>query len=48
MQNQAKSFKNSIDLIYIDPPFATNNTFRLGSMSEKGSLYLHIDDKVGV
>lgn len=31
LQNQAKSFKNSIDLIYIDPPFATNNTFRLGS-----------------
>ncbi len=82
LQNQAKSFKNSIDLIYIDPPFATNNIFRLGStmsasldskiaykdkfnlesyleflyyrlilikelMSEKGSLYLHIDDKVG-
>ncbi|WP_236096489.1 DNA methyltransferase, partial [Helicobacter typhlonius] len=82
LQNQAKSFKNSIDLIYIDPPFATNNIFRLGStmsasldskiaykdkfnlesyleflyyrlilikelMSEKGSLSLHIDDKVG-
>ena len=81
--NQRKTFKNSIDLVYIDPPFATNNIFRLGStmsasldskiaykdkfnlesyleflyyrlilikelMSEKGSLYLHIDDKVGV
>lgn len=80
--NQGKTFKNSIDLVYIDPPFATNNIFRLGStmsasldsqiaykdkfnlesyleflyyrlilikelMSEKGSLYLHIDDKVG-
>ncbi|WP_334088879.1 DNA methyltransferase [Helicobacter typhlonius] len=80
--NQRKTFKNSIDLVYIDPPFATNNIFRLGStmsasldskiaykdkfnlesyleflyyrlilikelMSEKGSLYLHIDDKVG-
>lgn len=30
MQNQAKSFKNSIDLIYIDPPLP-QNTFRLGS-----------------
>ena len=82
LQNQGKTFKNSIDLVYIDPPFATNNIFRLGStmsadldskiayrdkfslefyleflyyrlilikelMSEKGSLYLHIDDKVG-
>ena len=26
-----KDYKNSIDLIYIDPPFATNNTFRMGS-----------------
>lgn len=82
LQNQVKSFKNSIDLVYIDPPFGTNHIFRLGStmsasldsqiaykdkfslesyleflyyrlvlikelMSEKGSLYLHIDDKVG-
>lgn len=80
--NHKKTFKNSVDLVYIDPPFATNNIFRLGStmsasldskiaykdkfnlesyleflyyrlvlikelMSEKGSLYLHIDDKVG-
>lgn len=75
-----------IDLIYIDPPFSTNNTFRAGSrraqtismnskdkvaytdtltgdaflefirerlvvakelMSEKGSIYLHIDYKIG-
>ena len=26
-----KDYKNSVDLIYIDPPFATNNTFRMGS-----------------
>jgi len=80
--NQGKTFKNIIDLVYIDPPFATNNVFRIGStmsasldskiaykdkfslesyleflyyrlilikelMSEKGSLYLHIDDKIG-
>lgn len=82
LQNQGKTFKNSIDLVYIDPPFGTNNIFRLGStmsasldskiaykdkfnlesyleflyyrlllikelLSERGSLYLHIDDKVG-
>lgn len=29
--NNEKTFKNSIDLVYIDPPFATNNIFRLGS-----------------
>ena len=26
-----QNYKNSVDLIYIDPPFATNNTFRMGS-----------------
>lgn len=76
------NFQNSIDLVYIDPPFATNNTFRMGStmsasnhsnvayddkftlenyleflyerlilirelMSEKSSIYVHIDNKVG-
>lgn len=80
--SQKKGFKNKIDLVYIDPPFATNNIFKMGStmsarvdsqiaykdkfsleayleflyprlvliremMSEKGSLYLHIDDKMG-
>jgi len=77
-----KSYKNNIDLVYIDPPFGTNNTFRLGStisasldskiaykdkfnlesyleflyprlvlirelMSDKGSIYVHIDCKMG-
>ena len=76
------NFQNSVDLVYIDPPFATNNTFRMGGtisssnnskiayndkftlenyleflyerfvlireiMSEKGSIYVHIDNKVG-
>ena len=75
-----------VDLIYIDPPFATNNVFRIGSkrantisscnndniaytdnltgsdfieflrerlifakeiLSDKGSIYLHIDYKIG-
>ena len=79
------SLKEKIDLIYIDPPFATNNTFTIGDkrtstisssrndiiayqdmlvgeafieflrerlilayelLSEKGSLYLHIDYKI--
>lgn len=79
---QEKGYKSKVDLVYIDPPFATNNTFKMGStmsaardskiayrdtfslesylefiyerlvlikemMSEKGSLYLHIDEKVG-
>ncbi|TLE08937.1 site-specific DNA-methyltransferase [Helicobacter bilis] len=79
---QELDYKNSIDLVYIDPPFGTNNIFKLGStmsaekdskiaykdkfslesyleflycrlvwirelMSEKGSLYLHIDSKMG-
>ncbi|BBM89259.1 site-specific DNA-methyltransferase [Spirochaetota bacterium] len=81
-----KNLKNKIDLVYIDPPFATNGNFRItngrastisnsrkGSiaysdkligndfldfikqrliflkelMSEKGSIYLHIDYKIG-
>jgi len=80
------SLKEKIDLIYIAPPFATNNTFTIGDkrtstisssrndiiayqdmlvgeafieflrerlilayelLSEKGSLYLHIDYKIG-
>ncbi|MFC3867126.1 site-specific DNA-methyltransferase [Helicobacter equorum] len=79
---QKTFYKGKIDLVYIDPPFGTNNIFRLGStmssskesriaykdkfniesyleflyyrlllikelMSEKGSLYLHIDTKMG-
>lgn len=79
---QEKNYQNSVDLVYIDPPFATNNTFRMGStisssfnskiayndkfsletyleflyyrlilikemMSEKGSIYVHTDSKVG-
>lgn len=79
-------YENKIDLIYIDPPFATKNIFTIGDkrvstisnskkdknaysdsltgsdfvefirlrlillhklLSEKGSLYLHIDYKVG-
>lgn len=81
----ASGYKNSIDLVYIDPPFNTNQTFnvngrrastisRNGSivaysdnlepfeylefirerlilikelLSEKGSIYLHIDCKMG-
>lgn len=81
-----KGYKNTIDLIYIDPPFATNSSFRHSDervstisysdsdnlaysdllvgdeylsfleerlmlmrelLSEKGSIYLHIDDKIG-
>ena len=80
------NFSNKVDLIYIDPPFSTNNVFTIGSgrastisrtksgkiaytdnikgedfisflkdrlillrdlLSEKGSIYLHIDYKVG-
>lgn len=80
------NMKNSVDLVYIDPPFSTNTTFKIGNertstisysdsddiayddiligsdfieflrgrlilirelMSEKGSLYLHIDYKIG-
>lgn len=29
--NGGKTFKNSVDLVYIDPPFGTNNIFRMGS-----------------
>src|SRR3989338_2112017 len=78
--------RNSIDLVYIDPPFATNNVFKIGTdrantisssqldevayedtlagadfieflrqwlillrelMSDKASIYLHIDYKIG-
>jgi adenine-specific DNA-methyltransferase len=81
-----KNFKNKIDLIYIDPPFATNNIFTITDkrsntissskkgdvayqdtlkgkyfiefirerlillrelLSPKGSIYLHIDYKIG-
>jgi adenine-specific DNA-methyltransferase len=80
------NFKNKIDLIYIDPPFATNTVFTIGKdrvstismsnndeiayndtlrgyafinfirerliiakelLSEQGSIYLHIDYKIG-
>jgi len=80
------NLKNSFDLVYIDPPFSTNTTFKIGDertstisysnsddiaygdtltgsdfieflrerlilirelMSEKGSIYLHIDYKIG-
>lgn len=78
-------FRKQIDLIYIDPPFSTNNIFRIGKrtgtiscnqndeiaysdnlkgsefleflrerllfakelLSENGSIYLHIDYKIG-
>ncbi len=30
MQELLKSYKNKIDLIYIDPPFGTNNAFKIG------------------
>ena len=79
-------YRNKVDFIYIDPPFATNNTFKIGAdransissshsdhtaytddlvgsqfveflrerlillrelMSEKASIYLHIDYKIG-
>jgi adenine-specific DNA-methyltransferase len=78
--------KNKVDLVYIDPPFATNNSFTMGDervstisssksdklayadnlmgeefleflrerlfflrdlLSEQGSIYLHIDYKIG-
>jgi len=81
-----EGYKEKIDLIYIDPPFATNQTFRKGTtraatissclddeiayiddkvgeefiefirerlimlkklMSSRGSIYLHIDYKIG-
>jgi len=80
------NFQNKIDLVYIDPPFATNTTFKIGQertstishshsdevaysdiltgsgfleflrerlilirelMSNSGSIYLHIDYKIG-
>lgn len=79
-------YSKKIDLVYIDPPFATNNSFKIGKdrastvssskddllaysdtlvgdefleflrerliflrelLSEKGSIYLHIDYKIG-
>lgn len=39
--NQGKTFKNSIDLIYIDPPFGTNNVFRMGS-----TMSARLDSKI--
>lgn len=83
---EKKKLKNSIDLVYIDPPFATNNNFTITNgrastisnskkgaiaysdkiqgidflnfleerlllinelLSDKGSIYLHIDYKIG-
>ena len=80
------NMRNKVDLVYIDPPFATNNTFTVGNervstisnskhdpvaysdnilgmdfleflrkrlvllrdiMSDEGSIYLHIDYKIG-
>jgi len=80
------NFRNKIDLVYIDPPFSTNTTFKIGQdrtrtishshsddvayddtligsgfleflrerlilirelMSKNGSIYLHIDYKIG-
>lgn len=80
------NYSNKVDLVYIDPPFSTNNTFKVGKsrantisssnsdeiayhdnltgskyieflrerlillrelMSSKGSIYLHIDYKIG-
>lgn len=43
---QEKAHKNALDLIYIDPPFATNNTFRMGStISASLSANVAYDDK---
>lgn len=43
---QEKAYKNTLDLIYIDPPFATNNTFRMGStLSASLSANVAYDDK---
>lgn len=43
---QEKGYKNALDLIYIDPPFATNNTFRMGStISASLSANIAYDDK---
>lgn len=28
---QEKGYKSKVVLVYIDPPFATNNTFKMGS-----------------
>lgn len=48
-----KGYRGKVDLIYIDPPFATNNTFRASdsrsntiSRSNKDEI-AYIDDKVG-
>lgn len=43
---QEKAYKNTLDLIYIDPPFATNNTFRMGStISASLSANVAYDDR---
>lgn len=44
-------FKGKIDLVYIDPPFATNNTFRISkekanSISRSNSDNLAYDDSL--
>lgn len=39
--NNEKTFKNSVDLVYIDPPFSANNIFRLGS-----TMSASLDSKV--
>ncbi len=86
LKTLVKKYKIKVDLIYIDPPFSTNNVFKIGDkrantissktddkiaysdnlkgpefleflrerlifareiLSEKGSIYLHIDYKIG-
>ena len=48
-----KGYKNKIDLVYIDPPFATNTTFRKGInrtstiSSSKSDEIAYVDDKLG-
>ena len=86
LKTLVKKYKLKVDLIYIDPPFSTNNVFKIGDkrantissktddkiaysdnlkgpefleflrerlifareiLSEEGSIYLHIDYKIG-
>jgi len=48
-----KGYKNKIDLVYIDPPFATNNTFRKGKKrtstisSSKSDEIAYTDNRLG-
>lgn len=36
-------YRNKIDLVYIDPPFATNNTFKIGSDRANSISASHLD-----